>query len=160
MDQNFAGPAVDSLPRQRPTIDGNVVLQAILHLQKLNGCSVNNLKKYLASQHGMDCQALDAVIKPIMKMAMDRNILKNLGDIGKVAECKRRRKSSGGGKKRKKSSGGKQRKKYSGGKKRKKSSARKKPAGKRRRRKSKKSTAGDAQTEDLAVFRTDRSDLQ
>ncbi|GBN53782.1 hypothetical protein AVEN_110887-1 [Araneus ventricosus] len=134
MDQNFASPAVASLPLHRPAINGNVVLQAILHLQKLNGCSVNNLKKYLASQHGIDCQALDAVIKPIMKMAMDRNILKNLGDTGKVAECKRRKKSSGGGKKRRKSSGAKKRKKSSG---------RKKSGGKRRRRKSKKSTAGD-----------------
>ncbi|GBO44556.1 hypothetical protein AVEN_272310-1 [Araneus ventricosus] len=86
MDQNFASSAAASLPLQRPTIDGNVVLQAILHLQKLNSCSGNNLKKYLASQHGMDCQALDAVIKPIMKMAMDRNILKNLVDTGKDAE--------------------------------------------------------------------------
>ncbi|GBO40743.1 hypothetical protein AVEN_103490-1 [Araneus ventricosus] len=144
MDQNFANPAVDILPLQRPAINGNVVLQAILHLQKLNGCSVNNLKKYLASQHGIDCQALDAVIKPIMKMAMDRNILKNLGDTGKVAECKRRKKSSGGGKKRRKSSGGgKKRKKSTGGKKRKKSSGGKKSVGKRRRRKSKKVTAGD-----------------
>ncbi|GBL89764.1 hypothetical protein AVEN_179555-1 [Araneus ventricosus] len=144
MDQNFASPAVcdATLPLQRSTINGNIVLQAILHLQKLNGCSVNNLKKYLASQHGIDCQALDAVIKPIMKMAMDRNILKNLGDTGKVAECKRRKKSSGGGKKRRKSSGGKKRK-SAGGKKRKKSSAGKKSVGKRRRRKSKKATAGD-----------------
>ncbi|GBM42369.1 hypothetical protein AVEN_229300-1 [Araneus ventricosus] len=134
MDQNFASPVVASLPLQRPAINGNVVLQAILHLQNLNGSSVNNIKKYLASQHGIDCQALDAVIKPIMKMAMDRNILKNLGDTGKVAECKRRKKSSGGGKKRRKSSGGKKRKKSSG---------RKKSGGKRRRRKSKKSTAGD-----------------
>ncbi|GBN53313.1 hypothetical protein AVEN_49778-1 [Araneus ventricosus] len=139
MDQNFASPAVATLPLQRPAINGNVVLQAILNLQKLNGCSVNNLKKYLASQHGIDCQALDAVIKPIMKMAMDRNILKNLGDTGKVAECKRRKKSSGGSKKRRKSTGsGKKRRKSSGGKKRKKSSG-----GKRRRRKSKKATAGD-----------------
>ncbi|GBM80882.1 hypothetical protein AVEN_213680-1 [Araneus ventricosus] len=137
MDQNFASLAVATLPLQRPAINGNVVLQAILHLQKLNGCSVNNLKKYLASQHGIDCQALDAVIKPIMKMAMDRNILKNLGDTEKVAECKRRKKSSGGGKKRRKSSGGsKKRRKSSVGKKRKKSSG-----GKRRRRKSKKGTA-------------------
>ncbi|GBM23959.1 hypothetical protein AVEN_132887-1 [Araneus ventricosus] len=137
MDQNFASLAAATLPLQRPAINGNVVLQAILHLQKLNGCSVNNLKKYLASQHGIDCQALDAVIKPIMKMAMDRNILKYLGDTGKVAECKRRKKSSGGGKKRRKSSGGsKKRRKSSGGKKRKKSSG-----GKRRRRKSKKGTA-------------------
>ncbi|GBL90418.1 hypothetical protein AVEN_175593-1 [Araneus ventricosus] len=134
MDQNFANPAVATLPLQRSAINGNVVLQAILHLQKLNGCSVNNLKKYLASQHGIECQALDAVIKPIMKMAMDRNILKNLGDTGKVAECKRRKKSSGGGKKRRKSSGGKKKKKSSG---------RKKTGGKRRRRKSKKGTAGD-----------------
>ncbi|GBL96174.1 hypothetical protein AVEN_118726-1 [Araneus ventricosus] len=134
MDQNFASPAVATLPLQRPAINGNVVLQAILHLQKLNGCSVNNLKKYLANQHGIDCQALDAVIKPIMKMAMDRSILKNLGDTGKVAECKRRKKSSGGGKKRRKSSGGKKRKKSSAG---------KKSVGKRRRRKSKKGTAGD-----------------
>ncbi|CAL1287092.1 unnamed protein product [Larinioides sclopetarius] len=134
MDQNFASPAVATLPLQRPIIGGNVVLQAILHLQKLNGCSANNLKKYLASQHGIDCQALDAVIKPIMKMAMDRNILKNLGDAGKVTECKRRKKSSVGGKKRRKSSGGKKRKKSSG---------RKKSTGKRRRRKSKKATAGD-----------------
>ncbi|GBN42604.1 hypothetical protein AVEN_175107-1 [Araneus ventricosus] len=134
MDQNFASSAVASLPLQKPTFNGNVVLQAILRLQELNGCSVNNIKKYLASQHGIDCQALDAVIKPIMKMAMDRNILKNLGDTGKVAECKRRKKSSGGGKKRRKSSGGKKRKKSSAG---------KKTGGKRRRRKSKKSTAGD-----------------
>ncbi|GBM13418.1 hypothetical protein AVEN_54423-1 [Araneus ventricosus] len=141
MDQNFASPAVATLTLQRPAINGNVILQAILHLQKLNGCSVNNLKKFLASQHGIDCQALDAVIKPIMKMAMDRNILKNLGDTGKVAECKRRKKSSGGGKKRRKSSGGKK-KKSSGGKKRK-SSGRKKSVGKRRRRKSKNGTAGD-----------------
>ncbi|GBO04480.1 hypothetical protein AVEN_15755-1 [Araneus ventricosus] len=132
MDQNFAIPAIATLPLQRPAFSGNDVLQAILHLQKLNGCSVNNLKKYLASQHGIDCQALDAVIKPIMKMAMDRNILKNLGDTGKVAECKRRKKSSGGGKKRRKSSGGKKRKKSAGG---------KKTGGKRRRRKSKKGTA-------------------
>ncbi|GBM42657.1 hypothetical protein AVEN_221768-1 [Araneus ventricosus] len=143
MDQNFASPAVAILPLQRPSINSNVVLEAILHLQKLNGCSVNNLKKYLASQHGIDCQALDAVIKPIMKMAMDRDILKNLGDTGKVAECKRRKKSSGGGKKRRKSSGGKKRKKSAGGKKRKKSSAGKKSVGKRRRRKSKKASAGD-----------------
>ncbi|GBN80053.1 hypothetical protein AVEN_134452-1 [Araneus ventricosus] len=143
MDQNFASPAVATLPLQRPALNGNVVLEAILHLQKLNGCSVNNLKKYLASQQGIDCQALDAVIKPIMKMAMDRNILKNLGDTGKVAECKRRKKSSGGSKKRRKSSGGKKRKKSSAGKKRKKSSGGKKSVGKRRRRKSKKGTAGD-----------------
>ncbi|GBN03780.1 hypothetical protein AVEN_144985-1 [Araneus ventricosus] len=143
MDQNFAIPVVATLPLQRPAINGNVVLQAILHLQKLNGCSVNDLKKYLASQHGIDRQALDAVIKPVMKMAMDRIILKNLGDTGKVAECKRRKKSSGGGKKRRKSSGGKKRKKSVGGKKRKKSSAGKKSVGKRRRRKSKKGTAGD-----------------
>ncbi|GBO33820.1 hypothetical protein AVEN_127514-1, partial [Araneus ventricosus] len=119
MDQNFASPADATLPLQRPAIDGNIILQAILHLQRLNGCSVNNLKKYLASQHGIDRQALDAVINPIMKMAMDRNILKNLGDTGKVAECKRRKKSSGGGKKRRKSSRGKKGKKSSGGKKRK-----------------------------------------
>ncbi|GBN06353.1 hypothetical protein AVEN_205788-1 [Araneus ventricosus] len=142
MDQNFAIPVVATLPLQRPAINGNVVLQAILHLQKLNGCSVNDLKKYLASQHGIDRQALDAVIKPVMKMAMDRIILKNLGDTGKVAECKRRKKSSGGGKNRS-SSGGKKRKKSVGGKKRKKSSAGKKSVGKRRRRKSKKGTAGD-----------------
>ncbi|GBN83436.1 hypothetical protein AVEN_264567-1 [Araneus ventricosus] len=142
MDQNFASPVVATLPLQRP-MNGNVVLQAILDLQKLNGCSVNNIKKYLASQHGIDSQALDAVIKPIMKMALDRNILKNLGDTGKVAECKRRKKSSGGGKKRRKSSGGKKRKKSTGGKKRKKSSGGKKSVGKRRRRKSKKSTAVD-----------------
>ncbi|GBL82782.1 hypothetical protein AVEN_106320-1 [Araneus ventricosus] len=134
MDQNFASPAVATLPLQRPAINGNVVLQAILHLQKFNGCSVNNLKKYLAREHEIDCQALDAFIKPIMKMAMDRNILKNLGDTRKVSECKRRKKSSGGGKKRRKSSGGKKRKKSSGG---------KKSVGKRRRRKSKKGTAGD-----------------
>ncbi|GBL97609.1 hypothetical protein AVEN_49124-1 [Araneus ventricosus] len=143
MDQNFASPAVATLLQQSSAMNGNVVFQAILHLQKLNGCSVNNLKKYLASQHGIDCQALDAVIKPIMKMAMDRNILKNLGDTGKVAECKRRKKSSGGGKKRRKSSGGKKRKKSSAGKKRKKSTGGKKSVGKRRRRKSKKGTAGD-----------------
>ncbi|GBM07272.1 hypothetical protein AVEN_187837-1 [Araneus ventricosus] len=142
MDQNLTSPAVASFPLQRPTLNGNVVLQAILDLQKLNGCSVNNLKKYLSSQHGIDCQALDAVIKPIMKMAMDRNILKNLGDTGKVAECKRRKKSSGGGKKRRKSGGGKKRRKSSAGKKRKKSSGGKKSGGKRRRRKSKKGTAG------------------
>ncbi|GBM87921.1 hypothetical protein AVEN_186023-1 [Araneus ventricosus] len=142
MDQNFASPAVAALPLQRPAINGNLVLQAISHLQKLNGCSANNLKKYLASQHGIDRQALDAVIKPIMKMAMNRNILKNLGDTGKVAECKRRKKSSGGGKKRRKSSGGKKRKKSSGGKRRKKSSGGKKSVGKRRRRKSKKAAAG------------------
>ncbi|GBN28744.1 hypothetical protein AVEN_274931-1 [Araneus ventricosus] len=141
MDQNFASPADATLPLQRPAINGHVVLQAILHLQKLNGCSVNNLKKYLASQHGIDCQALDAVIKPIMKMAMDRNILRNLGATGNVAECKRRKKSSGGTKKRRKSAGG--------GKKRRKSKSTKKTAGgkksvgKRRRRKSKKGTAGD-----------------
>ncbi|GBN25731.1 hypothetical protein AVEN_61348-1 [Araneus ventricosus] len=144
MDQNFASIAVATLPLQKPAINGNVVLQAILHLQKLNGCSVNNLKKYLASQHGFDCQALDAVIKPIMKMAMDRNILNNLGDTGKVTECKRRKKSSGCAKKRKKSSGGsKKRRKSSGGKKGRKSSERKKSVGKRRKRKSKKGTAGD-----------------
>ncbi|GBL96336.1 hypothetical protein AVEN_238697-1 [Araneus ventricosus] len=134
MHQNFASPAVVNLPLQRSATNGNVVLPAILHLQKLNGCSVNNLKKYLASQHGIDCQALDAVIKPIMKMAMDRHILKNLGDTGKVAECKRRKKSSGGSKKRRKSSGGKKRRKSSGG---------KKSVGKRRRKKSKKSIASD-----------------
>ncbi|GBM43377.1 hypothetical protein AVEN_264598-1 [Araneus ventricosus] len=111
MDQNFASPAVATLPLQRPAINGNVGLQAILHLQKLNGCSMNNLEKYLSSRHRIDCQALDAVIKPIMKMAMDRNILKNLGDTGKVAECKRCKKSSGGSKQRRKSSGGKKRKK-------------------------------------------------
>ncbi|GBL92725.1 hypothetical protein AVEN_119113-1 [Araneus ventricosus] len=143
MDQNFAIPDVATLPLQRPSINGNVALQAILHLQKLNGCSVNNLKKYLASQHGIDCQALDAIIKPIMKMAMDRNILKNLGDTGKVAECKRRKKSSGGSKKRRKSSGGSKKRRKSGGKKAKKSSAGKKSGGKRRRRKSKKSAAGE-----------------
>ncbi|GBM88332.1 hypothetical protein AVEN_196970-1 [Araneus ventricosus] len=140
MHQKFASPAVATLPLQRPVINGNVVLQAI---QKLNGCSVNNLKKYLASQHGIDRQALDAVIKPIMKMAMERNILKNLGDTGKVAECKRRKKSSGGGKKRRKSSAGKKRKKSSGGKKRKKSTGGKKSVKKRRRKKSKKGIAGD-----------------
>ncbi|GBM18430.1 hypothetical protein AVEN_66800-1 [Araneus ventricosus] len=52
-----------------------------------------------------------------MNMAMDRNILKNLGDTGKVAECKGRKNFSGGGKKRRKSSGGKKRKKSSGEKK-------------------------------------------
>ncbi|GBN98110.1 hypothetical protein AVEN_63992-1 [Araneus ventricosus] len=94
MDQNFASPAASTNPLQRPAINGNVVLQTIVFLQKLNGCSVNNLKKYLASHHGIDCQTLDAVIKPIMKMAMDRNILKNLGDSGKVAKCRKRKKSS------------------------------------------------------------------
>ncbi|KAF8781500.1 hypothetical protein HNY73_011889 [Argiope bruennichi] len=133
MEQKFASPtAAAGIPQQRLAISGNTVLQAILHLQKLNGCSVNNLKKYLANQYGIDCQTLDATIKPIMKMAMDRNILKNLGDTGKVSECKRRRKSSGGGKKRRKSSGGKRRKKSSGA---------AKSGGKRRRRKSKKSAA-------------------
>ncbi|GBN41879.1 hypothetical protein AVEN_198611-1 [Araneus ventricosus] len=89
MDQNFASPAVATLPLQRPAINGHVVVQAILHLQKLNGCSVNKLKKYLASQHGIDGQALDVAIKPIMKMAMDRNILKKLGHTVKVTECKK-----------------------------------------------------------------------
>ncbi|KAF8770984.1 hypothetical protein HNY73_018449 [Argiope bruennichi] len=133
MDQNFANAAATSLPQQRPTVNGLAVFQAISHLQKMNSCTVNNLKKYLANQYGIDSRALDATIKPIMKMAMDRNILKNLGDTGKVSECKRRRKSSGGGKKRRKSSGGK-RKKSSGG---------KKSGGKRRRKRSKKSAAND-----------------
>ncbi|KAF8782983.1 hypothetical protein HNY73_013206 [Argiope bruennichi] len=125
MNQN--SPAVCRLSSQGS--NGLTVLQAISHLQKLNGCSVSNLKKYLANQYGIDSQALDATIKPIMKMAMDRNILKNLGDTGKVSECKRRKKSSGGGKKRRKSSGGKKRRKSSGAKK----------SGGKRRRKSKKS---------------------
>ncbi|GBM78945.1 hypothetical protein AVEN_40509-1 [Araneus ventricosus] len=98
--------------------------------KNFKGCSVNNVKKYLASQHGIDSQALDATIKPIMKMTIDRNILKNLADTWEVSECRKRRKSSGGGKKRRKSSGGK--------KKRKKSRGGKKNIGKRRRKKSKK----------------------
>ncbi|GBM15417.1 hypothetical protein AVEN_199670-1 [Araneus ventricosus] len=47
------------------------------------------------SQHGIDCQVLDTAIKPIIKTAIDRNILKKLGDTGKVSECKQRKKPSG-----------------------------------------------------------------
>ncbi|GIX92752.1 h15 domain-containing protein [Caerostris darwini] len=112
------------------------VLKAALHLQKLNNCSANSLKKYLASQYNVDCNTLDATIKPIMKCAMDRNILSNLAHTAKISETKRRKKSSGG-KKRKKSSGGKKRKKSSGGKRRKSS------GGKRKKRKSKKGAASD-----------------
>ncbi|GBN99480.1 hypothetical protein AVEN_152821-1 [Araneus ventricosus] len=115
MDQNFTSSAVACLSQQRPAINGNTVSQAILHVQKLKSCSVNNLKKYLSSQHGIDSQVLYATIKPIMKMAMVRNIMKNLGYTGKVSECKKRRKFSGGGKKRRKSGSKKKGKKSSGG---------------------------------------------
>ncbi|GBL84164.1 hypothetical protein AVEN_118572-1 [Araneus ventricosus] len=71
---------------QRTTIIGNVVLQGLLHLENLNACSVNNLKKYLASQHGISYSSL--VMKKTLKMAMDRNILQNLGSTGKVATYK------------------------------------------------------------------------
>ncbi|GIY17792.1 hypothetical protein CDAR_236511, partial [Caerostris darwini] len=63
---------------------------------KLNNCSANTLKKYLASQYNVECNTLDATIKPVMKCAMDRNILSNLGHTAKISETKRRRKSSGG----------------------------------------------------------------
>ncbi|GIX72856.1 h15 domain-containing protein [Caerostris extrusa] len=125
--------SVSQLPKK---LNRHTVLKAILHLQKLNNCSANNLKKYLASQYNVDCNTLDATIKPVMKCAMDRNILSNLAHTAKISETKRRRKSSGG-KKRRKSSRGKKRKKSSGGKRRK-SSGRK-----RRRRKSKKSAGSD-----------------
>ncbi|GBL96778.1 hypothetical protein AVEN_118922-1 [Araneus ventricosus] len=159
MDQKFASPAVINFPQQRPTINGSTVLKAILHLQKLNGCSVNNLKKYLASQHGVDYQVLDTAIKPIMKMAMDRNILKKLGNTGKVSECKQRKKSSGASKKgRRKSSGGKKGKKSTAGKKSgtkksaakksgtKKSAAKKSGAKKSGGKKSKKSAVNKSKT--------------
>ncbi|GBM48569.1 hypothetical protein AVEN_99008-1 [Araneus ventricosus] len=69
MDQNFASPAVATLPLQRPAVNsnGNVVSQD-LYLQNLNGRSLKTSKKYLASQHGIDCQALDAVFNPIINM--------------------------------------------------------------------------------------------
>ncbi|GFQ70427.1 h15 domain-containing protein [Trichonephila clavata] len=124
--------AMGHSPQQSSRQFGHSVLQAALLLQKLNACSVNNLKKYLANQPLIDCHTLDAALKPFMKKAMDRNILKNLGHTAKISETKRRRKSSGGGKKRrKKSSGGKRRKSKKGA----------KSGGKRRRRKSKKSAA-------------------
>ncbi|GBN19153.1 hypothetical protein AVEN_46758-1 [Araneus ventricosus] len=110
MDQNFASPAVATLPLQRPAINGNIVLEAILHLQKLNSFSMNKLKKYLASQHGIDCQALDAVIKPIVKS------FKKLGDNRKITECKNGRNSSGGKNTGRKNSGWKNGKKTTTGK--------------------------------------------
>ncbi|GIX72862.1 h15 domain-containing protein [Caerostris extrusa] len=117
-------------------LNRHTVLKAILHLQKLNNCSANSLKKYLASQYNVDCNMLDATIKPVMKSAMDRNILSNLAHTAKISETKRRRKSSGG-KKRRKSSRGKKRRKSSGRKRRKSS------GGKRKRRKSRKCAAAD-----------------
>ncbi|GIY44545.1 h15 domain-containing protein [Caerostris darwini] len=117
-------------------LNRHTVLKAILHLQKLNNCSANSLKKYLASQYNVDCNTLDSTIKPVMKCAMDRNILSNLAHTAKISETKRRRKSSGGKKKGKKSSGGKKRKKSSGGK-------RRKSSGGKRKRKSKKAAAAE-----------------
>ncbi|GFU32183.1 h15 domain-containing protein [Trichonephila clavipes] len=125
--------AMGHSPLQSSRQFGHSVLQAALLLQKFNSCSVNNLKKYLANQPLIDCHTLDTALKPFMKKAMDRNILKNLGHTAKISETKRRRKSSGGSKKkRKKSSGGKRRKSKKGG---------AKTGGKKRRRRSKKSAA-------------------
>ncbi|GFX77921.1 hypothetical protein TNCV_909381 [Trichonephila clavipes] len=52
-----------------------------LLLQKLRGCSVNNLLKYLTTEHQIDCRTGDATLKPFMKKAMDRNILKSPAGI-------------------------------------------------------------------------------
>ncbi|GFQ65800.1 h15 domain-containing protein [Trichonephila clavata] len=132
MQQGPTNLAMGYVPQQPARQFGQTVLQAALLLQKLNACSINNLKKFLASGHQIDCHTLDAALKPFMKKAMDRNILKNLAHTAKISETKRRRKSSGGGKKRrKKSSGGKRRKSRKGA----------KSGGKRRRKRSKKSAA-------------------
>ncbi|GFX84296.1 h15 domain-containing protein [Trichonephila clavipes] len=137
MEQGSTNLAMGHVPQQPSRQFGQTVLQAALLLQKLNACSVNNLKKYLANGHHIDCHTLDAALKPFMKKAMDRNILKNLGHTAKISETKRRRKSSGGSKKRrKKSSGGKRRKSSKGG---------AKSGGKKRRRKRSKKSAACAE---------------
>ncbi|GIY44547.1 h15 domain-containing protein [Caerostris darwini] len=126
MKPSLTGQFSTSVCQLSKKLNRHTVLKAILHLQKLNNCSANSLKKYLASQYNVDCNTLDSTIKPVMKCAMDRNILSNLGHTAKISETKRRRKSSGGKKKGKKSSGGKKRKKSSGGKRRKSSGGKRK----------------------------------
>ncbi|GFY67105.1 hypothetical protein TNIN_486541 [Trichonephila inaurata madagascariensis] len=68
---------------RRPTTNLSMgyVPQAALLLQKLNACFVDNLEKYLASGHPIDCHTLDAALKPFMKKAIDRNILKSPTNI-------------------------------------------------------------------------------
>ncbi|GFT82190.1 h15 domain-containing protein [Nephila pilipes] len=129
MEQGPINLAIGYFPQQPSRKFGRIVLQSALHLQKLNVCSMNNLKKHLAGQHQIDCNTLDAALKPLLKKAMDRNILKSLGHTAKISETKRRRKSSSGGSKRKrrKSSGSKRRKSTRRG-------GSRKSGGKRRRR--------------------------
>ncbi|GFT82193.1 h15 domain-containing protein [Nephila pilipes] len=134
MEQGPTNLAMGHPPQQSSKQFGQTVLQAALHLQKLNACSVSNLKKYLANQHQIDCNTLDATLKPFMKKAMDRNILQNLGHTAKISETKRRRKSSGGSRKKRRKSSGKRRKSRKGS---------KKSGGKRRRRKRSKKSAGN-----------------
>ncbi|GFX22502.1 hypothetical protein TNCV_2784391 [Trichonephila clavipes] len=49
MEQGSTKLAMGYVPQQPSRQFGQTVLQAVLLLQKLNACSINNLKKHLAS---------------------------------------------------------------------------------------------------------------
>ncbi|GFY09564.1 hypothetical protein TNCV_4322421 [Trichonephila clavipes] len=55
MEQGPINLAMGYVPQQPSRQFGQTVLQAALFLQKLNTCSVSNLKEYLASGHQIDC---------------------------------------------------------------------------------------------------------